>query len=284
MAVKAWPCPILDLATLEKYKKTEELGIEKNYKLEDYEYLIGSTKELFDELRKRILNLESSVKEEVLKYYIAYKTTTNFCDIEPQKKNLKIFLNLKFEELNDPKGLCQDVGEIGHRGNGEVEVKLSSLEDIDYIIFLIKQAFDKRAEVETDEVDSGEYGESDSVTKPYAKRDYNLTFHLNKIANSDVKKRVEQVRQRILEISENIKEHFSKNHICFSLRYDFVAIYCQKSQFWVDVKLDKKEVKEQGLDIRPIDDEVWTHIRVHPDTDLSKLLSVVKQAYEVNEQ
>ena len=50
------------------------------------------------------------------------------------------------------------------------------------------------------------------------------------------------------------------------------------------VKLDKKEVKEQGLDIRPIDDEVWTHIRVHPDTDLSKLLSVVKQAYEVNEQ
>ena len=87
-----------------------------------------------------------------------------------------------------------------------------------------------------------------------------------------------------MAISGDVKEHFSKAHINFNLRYDFAAIYCQKVQFWVDVKLNKKEVKDEGLDIRPMDDEVWTHIRVHIDTDLSKILSVVKQAYEVNKK
>ena len=286
LAVKAWICPALDPATLEKYKKTEELETEKNYKLEDYEYLTGSTKELFDELRKRILNLESSVKEEVLKYYIAYKTITNFCDIEPQKRNLKIFLNLKFEELNDPKGICQDVGDIGHRGNGEVEVKLASLEDIDYMMFLIKQALDKRADGEAEGTDSNENGEEPHPVRQGSaiKGTYDLVFHLNKIESVDVKKRVEELRIQILAISGDVKEHFSKAHINFNLRYDFAAIYCQKVQFWVDVKLNKKEVKDEGLDIRPMDDEVWTHIRVHIDTDLSKILSVVKQAYEVNKK
>jgi predicted transport protein len=101
---------------------------------------------LYDELRKRILNLDSSVKEEILKLYIAYKTTTNFVDIVPQKRKLRLSLNMKYNEINDPQNICKDVTDKGRWGNGDVEVGISSFEQIDYALFLIKQAFEKLSE------------------------------------------------------------------------------------------------------------------------------------------
>ncbi|MFJ5622893.1 DUF5655 domain-containing protein [Peribacillus loiseleuriae] len=58
---------------------------------------------LFEQLRKRICNLDSSVREEFKKIYIAYKTTTNFVDIVPQKSRLRLSLNMVFNEIHDPK-------------------------------------------------------------------------------------------------------------------------------------------------------------------------------------
>ena len=97
---------------------------------------------LFEELRKRILNLDSSVREDILKFYVAYKTTTNFVDIVPQKSRLRLSLNIQFNKVNDPKGICKDTTEIGRWGNGDVEVGISTFKELDYIIFLIKQSLD----------------------------------------------------------------------------------------------------------------------------------------------
>ena len=50
--------------------------------------------------------------------------------------------SLRFDEINDPKGLCRDVTNVGRWGNGDVEVGFSSLDQIDYVMFLVRQAFD----------------------------------------------------------------------------------------------------------------------------------------------
>ena len=50
--------------------------------------------------------------------------------------------SLRFDEINDPKGLCRDVTNVGRWGNGDVEVGFSSLNQIDYVMFLVRQAFD----------------------------------------------------------------------------------------------------------------------------------------------
>lgn len=113
------------------------------------EYLQGETLELFEALRKRILNLDVAVREEFKKHYIAYKTTTNFVDIVPQRSRLRLLLNMRFDEINDPKGLCRDLTNVGRWGNGDVEVGFSSLDKIDDVMFLVRQAFDKYS----DEVD-----------------------------------------------------------------------------------------------------------------------------------
>jgi predicted transport protein len=53
------------------------------------------------------------VTEEFLKFYVAYKAETNFVDVVPQAKQLRLKLNLSFAEISDPKGLCKDVSGLG---------------------------------------------------------------------------------------------------------------------------------------------------------------------------
>src|SRR6266700_4006616 len=131
---------------LAQYPDIEEGNGNNDYTLQDYPGLQGNMRDVFEELRKRILNLDSSVKEENKKQYIAYKTTTNFVDIEPQMKKLLVTLNMKFDEINDPVGLCRDVTHIGHFGNGDIEIAISSLDQINDVMDLVRQAFERHWE------------------------------------------------------------------------------------------------------------------------------------------
>jgi uncharacterized protein with ParB-like and HNH nuclease domain/predicted transport protein len=122
----------------------EDSNGSKGYTPDSYPYLQGSKRELFERLRKRILNLDPMVREECTKLYIAYKTSTNFVDVEPQMKGLRLFLNMKFSEINDPKELCRDVTTIGHHGNGDIEINLTSPDQLNDVMDLIRQSFEER--------------------------------------------------------------------------------------------------------------------------------------------
>lgn len=98
---------------------------------------------LYQQLKRQILNLDSSVKEEFKQQYIAFKTTTNFVDIVPQKNQLQLIFNMTFPEIDDPRGICKDKTGKGLWGNGDILVGISSSEKIEYIMFLIRQSFEK---------------------------------------------------------------------------------------------------------------------------------------------
>jgi predicted transport protein len=51
---------------------------------------------------------------------------------------------MKFHEVHDPRGLCKDVSDLGRWGNGDVEVGLSRLDDLPYVMGLVRQAFEKQ--------------------------------------------------------------------------------------------------------------------------------------------
>ncbi|SDQ02673.1 DUF5655 domain-containing protein, partial [Carnobacterium viridans] len=97
-------------------------------------YLRELSLSCFQKLRKWILNLDSSVTEKFFKKHIAYTTTTNFVDIVPQKRRLRINLNIQFEKISDPRGMCKDVTNMRRWGHGYVEVGLSDRKDLDYIM------------------------------------------------------------------------------------------------------------------------------------------------------
>ena len=101
-------------------------------------------RQLFEALRKEIFALDPCVSEVILKLYIAYKAETNFVDVVPQIKQLRLSLNMEFHELHDPKGLAKDVTNLGRWGNGDVEVGLNSSDEISYVMGLVRQAFEKQ--------------------------------------------------------------------------------------------------------------------------------------------
>ncbi len=144
LAIKIWPIPVLSDETLQKYQRVD---IEDNEtSLADYEYLDGEILNLFEFLRVRILNLDPSIREEFKRQYIAYKTTTNFVDIVPQRSRLRLSLNMFFDEVDDPRGLCRNVSGLGRWGNGEVEIGFAPGNSVEYVMFLIQQSFEKHSD------------------------------------------------------------------------------------------------------------------------------------------
>jgi len=143
-AVKVWEAPKVDKAILEQYKPKKEIS---EYTINDHPYLLNEpVKTLFDEFRKQVIALDPCVTETFLKLYVAYKAETNFVDVIPKAHRLRLSLNIAYPEINDPKSICRDITELGRWGNGDVEVNISDINDIPYVMGLVRQAFDKQME------------------------------------------------------------------------------------------------------------------------------------------
>jgi len=142
IALDVWAAPKLEASVLECYKsKPTQLG----YTIEDHPYLLsGTMAEVFKVFSKEVLALDPCVTEEFLKLYVAYKAESNFVDIVPQAKRLRISLNMPFPEINDPKGICKDVSSVGRWGNGDIELGLASLDELPYVMGLVRQSLERQ--------------------------------------------------------------------------------------------------------------------------------------------
>ncbi|MCH4611274.1 DUF262 domain-containing protein [Helicobacter pylori] len=141
-ALKIWTYPKLDAETLEKYKQKGKRE-KRAYDLSSYKFGSNS-RELFDILSKEIKALDEKITEKFNQEYISYMFDKNFVDIVPLKNGLKLYLNMPFNELQDEKNLARDMTNKGHLGNGDIEVKLETKENIPYCLGLIKQALEKQ--------------------------------------------------------------------------------------------------------------------------------------------
>ncbi|MGK2958882.1 MAG: GmrSD restriction endonuclease domain-containing protein [Acidimicrobiales bacterium] len=142
-AVKVWRAPKLESSVLDAYRpKPTAAG---GYTIADHPNLgSGPLREVFDAFRQQVLALDPCVMEEFLKLYVAFNAETNFVDVVPQAKILRLSLNMEFPEITDPRGICKDVTNVGRWGNGDVEVGLSSLDELPYIMGLVRQSFEKQ--------------------------------------------------------------------------------------------------------------------------------------------
>lgn len=100
--------------------------------------------ELYFILKERILALDSEITIVGRSMFLAFRLKSSFFDVAFQKKGLWCWLNLKKGQLNDPNNLCRDVSSIGHYGNGDYELRINTKSDLDYVMFLIKQSYEKQ--------------------------------------------------------------------------------------------------------------------------------------------
>jgi len=134
------------IAEKAKQKKERQEKLQKTYSVDDHlKKSDEKIKALFQKLREKIISIDEDIKEEPKKLYIAYKLATNFVDIEVRRKDIKIYLNVRSGQLNDPQNLARDLTKpkpIGHWGNGDYEVKLENQSELDSVFALIKQSYD----------------------------------------------------------------------------------------------------------------------------------------------
>jgi len=96
--------------------------------------------ELYETLKREILNL-GDIRVKPNKQNIAFVGKRNIVDIVIQSKKIKMYLNMKYPDIDDYKNIVRDITGIGSWGNGDCEVNFSSIDDIDYLITLVKQSY-----------------------------------------------------------------------------------------------------------------------------------------------
>lgn len=142
-ALDVWPAPELAAEILVAYRP--KTIAKDTYSIEDHPHLVsGPMHDLFVAFRKEVMALDPCVTEEFLKLYVAYKAETNFVDVVPQAKQLRISLNMRFTDISDPRGVCRDVSGLGRWGNGDVEFRMSKHEEIPYVIGLVRQSLERQ--------------------------------------------------------------------------------------------------------------------------------------------
>jgi predicted transport protein len=88
---------------------------------------------LFASLENYALGLGDDVTVKTLKYYYAFRRIKNFAcvEIHPQTGQLLVFLKVDPSSVDVVEGFSRDVSKVGHFGTGDLELRLSSVEDLE---------------------------------------------------------------------------------------------------------------------------------------------------------
>lgn len=95
--------------------------------------------DIYNELKEYILGLDDNITLKPTKLYIGFnRGRKSIFSIKLQKKSLVLWINTEPNMLDDPKKIIKDVTNIGHHGNGNSQINISSSDDIGYIEDLLK--------------------------------------------------------------------------------------------------------------------------------------------------
>jgi predicted transport protein len=97
--------------------------------------------DIFSTLRDRILGISDAVWEKVGAFYCDYRTSSTFVSVHVQKHKLKVYIKMGDQKVNDPKSICKPVPKTYGYGLLNTVFDISKMEEIDYAMKLIMQAY-----------------------------------------------------------------------------------------------------------------------------------------------
>jgi predicted transport protein len=100
--------------------------------------------DLYYEFKERVLSLGDNIEMNIGKIWMGFKQNRIFCDVVIYNEGVVVYINMKKGELNDYLKKCQDVSDKGHWGNGDFKIVIKSVDDIDYVMSLVKQSYMKQ--------------------------------------------------------------------------------------------------------------------------------------------
>lgn len=127
--------------------------VTKQVKVWTEEYHLNSTKsrpewvnELYFTLKERIQKL-NDIELKANGNYISFRYNSSpFVDFVFYINGLYTIINMKEGQLKDPNKLMKSFAGKGHWGNGDYYVTVNRNTDLDYLMFLINQSYQRKAE------------------------------------------------------------------------------------------------------------------------------------------
>jgi len=135
----------MKMTLTEQQRKWNERIEKEMKKTQNAEYLDNfplETKEIYLKLKKIILSLYPDIQIVPKKSYISFKAKSNFLDVQPQSRLLKCVINVKSGKIKDPKKISRNISKLGHFGCGDYDFPITSLEDIERVLGLIRQSYE----------------------------------------------------------------------------------------------------------------------------------------------
>jgi len=117
---------------------------DEEYHLDKSENRPEEVKELYYKLKERILELGDDIEVKFMAQTIQFKRDRSFVDLIIYNYGIVSVINLKSGELDDPREEAEDVSQKGHWGNGDYKYRVHPGDEIEYAIYLIKQAYEKQ--------------------------------------------------------------------------------------------------------------------------------------------
>ena len=138
-------------ASIEQVTKSDNKKQEVNKEIKKYkeeDTLNGKSdeiKSLYYDLNEFILSNYDDIEITHWKYYYVYKVNNKIiASVSVLSKSIKVWVNLKETELNDPDNRTRNVHNVGHRGVGDYEYIIKSEKDFYYFDKLFKQSYDEK--------------------------------------------------------------------------------------------------------------------------------------------
>jgi len=97
----------------------------------------------FEALRAYLLALGDDVQETTLQLYVAFKRIKNFACVEfrPTANKILIFVKVDPSTVQIKPGFTRDVSAIGHFGTGDLEITLTTADDLERAMPLIERSY-----------------------------------------------------------------------------------------------------------------------------------------------
>lgn len=101
--------------------------------------------ELFADAETYLLGRGDDVTKKVTQFYLAYRRIKNFACVEvrPTLNQIKMFLKLDPDTVELEEGFSRDVRKIGHFGTGDLEMTISSHDDLERAKPLILRSYEE---------------------------------------------------------------------------------------------------------------------------------------------
>jgi predicted transport protein len=127
----------------EEPSQGKTVGPDKSY-AELLQTLSPALAELLSSTEDYMLSLGDDVQRKELRLYMAFKRLKNFATIVLQRNRLLLYLHLDPKLLAPLPSNARDLSQVGHWGTGDLEISLSSQENLDSVKPLIVKAYDGR--------------------------------------------------------------------------------------------------------------------------------------------